>query len=195
MILGVRDLDAAAERLRREHGLGTVAGGRHPGGTVNAVVPLEPPQYLELLAVEDPDGELGALAARALGDAEERLIGWAVAPDDLGAVAERLGIEPETGTIERPDGSTGQWTMVFGDLSLPFFIDYGADRRAMLRERYEQAGHTCAPREFTFLEVGGDRQELVDWLGAEALPLRFAGGPRGLRAVGIASEHGEIVIR
>ncbi|MGZ6697752.1 MAG: VOC family protein, partial [Solirubrobacteraceae bacterium] len=36
------DLDAAAERMRREHGLRAVGGGRHEGmGTHNRIVPLD----------------------------------------------------------------------------------------------------------------------------------------------------------
>jgi hypothetical protein len=48
------DIDAAAERLRREHGLGPLPGGRLQGGVTNRIVPLEPPVFLELLGVTDP---------------------------------------------------------------------------------------------------------------------------------------------
>src|SRR3990170_2594576 len=46
VIYGVVDVDATAERLRREHGLGSLPGGRHLGGTTNRLVPLEPPTFL-----------------------------------------------------------------------------------------------------------------------------------------------------
>jgi hypothetical protein len=51
VIYGTRDLEQTAAALEREHGLAFQRGGRHPGGTINMVAPLEPPQYLELLAV------------------------------------------------------------------------------------------------------------------------------------------------
>src|SRR5512142_3281084 len=54
VVLAVDDLDRAAARLEREHGLASYAGGRHArGGTANRIVPLGS-QYLELMAVVDP---------------------------------------------------------------------------------------------------------------------------------------------
>jgi hypothetical protein len=66
VIVAVADLDVAAAALEREHGLASVAGGRHPGhGTGNRIVPLGD-SYLELMAVVDEDeasaSPLGALA-------------------------------------------------------------------------------------------------------------------------------------
>jgi len=58
VIYGTRYLEQTAAAFEREHGLTFRRGGRHPGGTINMVAPLEPPQYLELLAVErigDPE--------------------------------------------------------------------------------------------------------------------------------------------
>src|SRR5262245_6695165 len=55
VIVVVADLDSAAGRLYREHGLASVAGGRHAGhGTGNRIVPLGS-TYIELMAVVDPD--------------------------------------------------------------------------------------------------------------------------------------------
>jgi hypothetical protein len=78
VIYGTRDLDAAAERLRAEHGLGSVVGGRHGGGTVNRVVPLEPPLYLELLAVADLSGAEARLVDEILAatGGEDELRRW-----------------------------------------------------------------------------------------------------------------------
>ena len=54
-IWATRDLDAAAARFEREHGLRAAGGGRHDGmGTHNRIVPLGG-GYLELLAVADAD--------------------------------------------------------------------------------------------------------------------------------------------
>ena len=49
VIFGVVDIDAASERLREEHGLGSVAGSPHLGGTNSRIVPLGPECFLELL--------------------------------------------------------------------------------------------------------------------------------------------------
>src|SRR3954452_7125244 len=95
-IWATSDLDVAAARFEREHGLTATGGGRHEGmGTHNRIVPLGE-GYLELLAVAD-----AAEAARsAIGRAVQRrivavgdgLLGWAVAVDDVTPHAERLGI-------------------------------------------------------------------------------------------------------
>src|SRR3954466_6980902 len=99
-IWATRDLDAAAARFEREHGLAAAGGGRHEGmGTHNRIVPLGG-GYLELLAVADPGeaagSDLGRAVTARLAAAGEGLMGWAVAVDDVGRVAERLGTEIST---------------------------------------------------------------------------------------------------
>lgn len=87
VIYATSDLDAAAARLEREHGLVAVAGGRHDGmGTHNRIVPLAQ-GYVELLAVADAaeaaSSALGAALLERLRDAGEGLMGWAVTVDDV----------------------------------------------------------------------------------------------------------------
>jgi hypothetical protein len=53
VIYGTRDLDETAAQLEQMYGLRFLPGGRHPGGTINRFAPLAPPQYFELLAVEE----------------------------------------------------------------------------------------------------------------------------------------------
>ncbi|MGC7096409.1 VOC family protein [Amycolatopsis lurida] len=192
VLLGVRDLDAARERLRREWGLGTVPGGSPAPGVANAVVPLEPPVYLELVTATDPgagEAAAGLAAATALGD---RLFTWAIEPDDLDAHAARLGLEPMSG-----GGTTGRWRLL-GEVEpeRPFFIEYDvarADRLAGWQRAYAEAAHDCAPGGVTYLEIGGEA--LRTWTGEVDVPLRVADGPPRLAAVGIASARGEITLR
>jgi hypothetical protein len=55
IVIGVRDLDVAATRMWRHHGLEAQPGGTHSGaGTANMLVPLGNDQFFELLAVVDP---------------------------------------------------------------------------------------------------------------------------------------------
>ena len=198
VIYGVHDLDVAAARLNAEHELGFVRGGRHPGGTKNSIAPLEPPQYLELIAVADPAGETAQMIQRAM-DGEERLVGWAIEPDDLDAVAARLGIEPFVGSIENPNGSTGSWRIVGDtqDNAYPFFIEYDGDaevRRRRWAERRAESGNNWV-RAFTFVEVGADADRMRAWVGDETIPVRCLEGEQGVLAVGLATEKGEIVLR
>ena len=191
VLLGVRDLEAAAERLRIEHGLHAVPGGRHPAGTSNWIVPLEPPQYLELIA--------GAWVEKYVVDGD-RLVDWCVLPDDIEAVAARLGLEVNTGSVERPDGTTMTYRFAMTDAEdgLPFFgvADEEPDvRRARFQRMFEAAGHPSGARRFAWIEIGADSDQVREWLGDE-LPVRVVDGERGVRAVGIATDDGpELVIR
>jgi hypothetical protein len=53
VIWAVADLDEAGERFDHELGLRSFFGGVHPEGTANRIVPLRPPQYIELIAVRN----------------------------------------------------------------------------------------------------------------------------------------------
>jgi Glyoxalase-like domain len=84
------DLDATAERFAREHGLPVLGGGRHVGlGTENRILALGG-GYLELIAVVDADEAAASWIGRAVADAPEGLIGWAVVVEDVGEHAKRL---------------------------------------------------------------------------------------------------------
>lgn len=85
VIVAATDLDAAAARLEREHGLRAAGGGRHEGlGTHNRIVSLGA-GYLEILAVADAGeaarSRLGRALAASIARAAEGLMGWAVAVD------------------------------------------------------------------------------------------------------------------
>lgn len=197
VIYGVQDLDAAAVRLNGEYGLGFIRGGRHPGGTANSIAPLQPPQYLELIAVADPAGELAQLLRREMNGGE-RLVGWAIETDDLDAVGVRLGIAPVGGSIENSDGSTGSWRIVgnAGDSAYPFFIEYDGEgelRRHRWAERRADVGNNWVSA-VTFVEVGADREGMREWIADDDVPVRCIEGERGVLSVGLATEKGEIVL-
>ena len=196
VIYGTRDLDETAARLEEMHGLGFIAGGRHPGGTVNSVAPLEPPQYLELLAVEEIGDETSRLVETMI-EGGRSLLGWGIVVDDIDGVAARIGCHLEAGSITYRDGATGSWRYAGSDdPHLPFFIAYDDPdlRLTKWQERVREAGNDGFGG-FTFVEVGGDPEVMCAFLGDADLPVRFAGGRPGLHAVGIAGPLGEIVIR
>lgn len=190
------DASAAVKRLRDESGLGSEAGPYLPfAGTRGFNVPLKPPSYLEVLALEDrgvAEGSRGGRAALAREAAGYGLLAWAVLVDDLEEVSARLEIEIFDFTIPHGDGTLRGWRAVSGPSHLPFFIDYpnNGDRQGRWQAMYERVGHTCAPRGFSELTVGGSKAELDDWLGPHDLPLRFVDGPPGIRAVRIATASG-----
>jgi Glyoxalase-like domain len=195
VVLAVRDLEAAAEWLLADHGLASVAGGRHLAwGTANRIVPLGD-DYIELLAVVDPD----VAGESAVGRAVERISRdgdrwFAVCiADDLDATAARLGLEVVTGARERPDGTTVRWRSVgFEDdpervSRLPFFIEW--DMPPELHPGRTPIEHRVAPTGIAWIEMGDDGH-LADWLGGADLPIRITGGSLGLRAVSLSTADG-----
>lgn len=141
VIIGVRDLRAAMTRWR-ELGFEVAEGGRHPGrGTSNAIVRFGL-DYLELISVYSRDEALaaggnGRVAAIFLDGHEGGLLGYALATDDIEALARRCaeaGLEA-TGPISserlRPDGRLLSWRLLipFGASWLtpwPMFIQWDA---------------------------------------------------------------------
>src|SRR3954451_14104338 len=175
VIWATADLDAAAARLERDHGLRAAGGGVHDGmGTHNRILPLGG-GYLELLAVRDPAEAAGSDLGRAVTARLERtgegLMGWAVVVEDVGAVARRLGTELVA--ISR-QGFTARLTGVaeaMAEPCLPFFLE-----RAHAIPN-PGAGADADAGGITWLEVTGDAARLGEWLGGAELPLRVAPGP------------------
>ena len=201
MILGVRDLEAAARRLYEEYGLASVAGGRHLGhGTGNRIVPLGP-DYLELLAVVDREEAANSLLGRTvsaqLADGD-RFLGLCLRTDDIDREAARLELGPRTMSRRRPDGRELVWRLAglesaLPPRSLPFFIEWRVPDT--LHPGREIAAHRVSPRGIAWVEVGGDFRELTDWVGGTSLALRSVPGPPGVRAVGIRTVEGGTTLR
>jgi hypothetical protein len=172
----VRDVEAAAARLRERFGLGSVVGGRHDTGTASWVIPLANSQYLELLYVWDselvvaqPDGQ--ELLRRL--DGGDFIVSWAVRTANIDAIAARFGIVPVAGRAVRPDASVSSWRIVSSPAwpdTYPFFIHYdrAEDRAAMWAGLYAQAGHQGDVRGITGVVVGGphDPGEVLGDMGS-----------------------------
>jgi hypothetical protein len=194
------DAAAAAAQLRARDGIGSEPGPYLPfAGTRGVHVPLEPPAYLEILAIEDRDAAAGSVSGRAALACEAAgygLFAWAVLVDDLERIAERVGVDIFDFTIPHGDGTLRGWRAVSGPAHLPFFIDYpnNGDRLGRWQAIYDRVGHTSAPAGFAELTISGSRSELDDWLGPHDLPLRFVDGNEGIREARIATSHGEAVI-
>ena len=93
VIVVVADLDSAARRLYREHGLASVAGGRHAGhGTGNRIMPLGS-SYIELMAVVDRDeaasSPVGSWVGQRLVEVGEAPVALCLRTDEIEATAQR----------------------------------------------------------------------------------------------------------
>jgi Glyoxalase-like domain len=137
ILLGCNDLDRGIELVEEATGVRATLGGVHPGrGTRNALLSLGERRYLEIIA---PDSSQGPVVhfPQILGMTDPRLIGWAVHPPDIAAVAMQLRENqvaftgPDDGSRKRPDGRVLNWkTINLADDRhglLPFFIEWSAD--------------------------------------------------------------------
>ena len=130
VILGIDDLDRGVKAFEAATGVKPVYGGKHPGGTHNALVSLGDGIYLEILAVQE-----GVTVPADYADLKKMKtltpVGWAVSSGDSAELRNRLsaaGIavsEPVDGSRTTPRGSTLSWqSFALNESSpeAPFFI-------------------------------------------------------------------------
>jgi len=137
IILGCNDLDRGIALVEQTTGVRPAIGGVHPGrGTRNALLSLGGRRYLEIIAPDPKQSEIVHYPQlRSMID--PRLIGWAVHPPDIAAIAKQLRENevkftgPDDGSRKRPDGRVRTWkTLNLADDRhglLPFFIEWSAD--------------------------------------------------------------------
>jgi hypothetical protein len=168
VIYGTSDLDEAAARFAAA-GFEVVPGGAHEGvGTHNRIVPLGA-DYIELLAILNPEmaaaSPLGRLIAERIARGDG-WIGWGVAVADAAEEAARLGAS-EFSVRRRGTGHLAGLLEALTEPFLPFFIQ---------REPGE-------PGAIERVEVSGDRARLDAWLGGAELPVEVVDGPPAMLAV------------
>jgi hypothetical protein len=137
IILGCNDLDRGIDLVQENTGVRPAIGGVHPGrGTRNALLSLGERRYLEIIAPDPAQHEIIHFP-KIREMTVPRLIGWAVHPPDIAAIAKQLGENkiafqgPDDGSRKRPDGRLLTWkTVNLADDRhglLPFFIEWSAD--------------------------------------------------------------------
>ena len=118
VLLPVADLEEGARKLSERFGLRSIAGGRHPKvGTANMIVPLGS-QYLELIAIVDPQEAEGSRLGRRLAHALKEgrtFVAWALRTQSIEGVEAKLrtagwNLPPVIeGSRNRPDGQVLSW--------------------------------------------------------------------------------------
>ncbi|MFN2463938.1 MAG: VOC family protein [Candidatus Dormibacteria bacterium] len=198
VLIAVGNLDEAAERLREEHGLESVDGGRHPGwGTANRLVPLGR-EYLELIGVVDPDEALthpfGRWMLERVADGDH-LLRCCLRPSDFEATVQRLGEPPTTGSRKTPEGESVHWRLVGLEAAmsenLPFFIEFEPDSPHPATTAVQ---HPSGAMGIAWVEIGGPPDRLHEWLGEEVAAVRLVGGAPGVRRLAIIAPEGDIVL-
>jgi Glyoxalase-like domain len=201
LIVPARDLDGLAQSMLEEHGLASVPGGRHPGhGTANRIIPLGE-DYIELMGVVNRGEAAASPMGRWVSDELDRgrtLLGLSLRVPDADAEARRLNVGVRVLTRARPDGHMLRCRLAglecsMGSERLPFFIQW--EVRPSLHPGRESVKHRSSPRGISWVEIGGDPARLDLWLGPHDLDIRFVEGDPGIRAAGIATRAGEIVLR
>jgi hypothetical protein len=202
VIVLVEDLDAA-RRWAAGVGLLALDGGRHPGrGTANVIVPFGV-QYLELLAVVDPDearssadgqAVLDALAGRGPGP-----VRWAIESADVAADGRRLGLPVEDRSRVRPDGSVIRWRAVgVGESWLePWRCAFMAWDDPVLHPARTPAPHPCGATGFKGVDVGvPDSGKARAWIGGAPPPgvALHEGSATGPFNVSIATPDGPLPV-
>jgi hypothetical protein len=196
VVLGVTDLEAAAQRLSDQHRLTAVPGGRHASaGTHNSIVPLGD-AYLELLAVEEEavaqTSPFGRWVLERVADADTWL-GWCLRTDDLDGVCARLGLEPMAMERGKLSWRIAGVQRVWEDPSLPFFIQWDVPDDQLPGRAGGPTSASDAP--LSALEVGADEAAVRAWAGDLPGSVRIVDGPPGILAVAVAGAGGVEVIR
>jgi len=195
VLLAAPDLDDAAERLRAEYGLVSVAGGTHPQwGTGNRIVPLGG-QYLEIIAVTDPSAAARHPFGQWVGSAAANgavLAALMVEPDDFDAACTRLSLSPTPGRRTRPDGTSVSWRLagVAEAISrnVPCFISWSERDDTFLGDA--GVGATGIEK----VELAGDTSAIRSWLGEDVDGLNVVAGEPAIRRLTIATRDGHIVL-
>ncbi|MGY1616740.1 VOC family protein [Geodermatophilus sp. SYSU D00691] len=196
VLLGVRDLDATAARLRRDFGFHASSRAVIDGtGWANRAIPLGRGNYLELIMAHNPQTPDGAALAALVRDGD-RWLAWAVCLDDVAAVAARAGVAPTPGS--RGGASHPLWWTVQADPAhttngfLPFFITYTRDAdTAHLEPRH--TGAAASVDGIAVLELSGPGPEpITEWLGSLPPEVRITPGPPGIQAVQVRTGDGAL---
>ncbi len=197
VIYGVRDLSDAQGWFAQRFGLVATPGGSHPEmGTANALIPVGPGQYIELMAVteEQVDHPLPKFVAAMIA-AGDRPIGVCLRPDDLDRIAARLEVPTVEMHRATPDGGQIRWRVAglegaLGPKRLPFFIDWGS------QTEFLDAENAAAEPDGAIIsvEIGGDADVLRDWIGADLPEVVAVGGTPGVSTVRIRRGHEQLVL-
>ncbi len=185
IMYAVPDLDQGVADIAALTGVTPAYGGAHPGrGTCNALLSLGPDQYLEIIAPDVSQDLAGTLGEEMIQRGTSGVRAWAVATDDLTAVADaadKVGL-PRRSIIDMsrttPEGVHLAWQLLFltGGTILPFFIDW------------QESPHpaTATPTGCELLQFTVTTPEDAtyrNWMAALGIPTDVVSGPDSLSAV------------
>jgi len=192
VMMGVASFEASAARWKTDHDLTAIPGIRFDDAPAfeNWIVPLGG-TWIELVGVADNDAARADPRAQmfsAMVSARDVLLGWALVPDDLDAVASRLGLP--VSHQHATDPATGReftWQQLGFDETrmefyLPFFLRWEHEMHAEVEESTVELGNARAVQQDVSLALSGDQARLEQWLGEIEAPVTISDGPPGITA-------------
>ncbi len=200
LVYATPHLERTLDDLERALGVRPLPGGAHPAwGTRNAILPLGPATYLEVIGPDPARQESRPVIFQLATLSSARLVTWAAKGSGLTAlVAGALGHGIRLGALmqgarERPDGTRLSWELtdpltVVDDGLIPFFIDWGASPHPA----------TSSEAVVTLEEFRAEHPEpervgaRLALLGAE---LAVAAGPRPRLVATLLSPAGVVTLR
>jgi hypothetical protein len=194
-------LEPAVAALERRLGVRAIPGGRHPDeGTWNAIIPLGPAVYLEIVAPDPTQPSLSRPRWFGIDTLREpRLVTWAAKSsrlEELVVAARGVGLPigpVRSGSRRRPDGTVLTWRLtdpltLVADGIVPFFIDWGATPHP--------AG--AAPNKATLVGFRAEHPD-GDRIGAQLLQLgvnlELRIGPHAALVATLETPRGQVELR
>lgn len=204
LMMGVADFRASAADWQSDHGLAAIEGLRFDEAPAfgNWAVPLGR-TWIELVGVADEEAGRGDPRAQMFASvvsARDRLLGWALAPENLDAVAERLQLPVSDRHATRiATGERFTWRQVGFDETrveyyLPFFIGWDHDVHTEMDLSTSEVANARAKPEEVTLKLTGDPGRLARWLGEIEAPISITHGTPSITAT-IATDRGQLTLR
>lgn len=169
VIVCVPDLGASVTGVEQRYGATSVPGGRHRGhGTANRLIPLGE-DYIELVAVVDPEEAAGSAFGHWVSDrvSEPEADGLALRTDDLDAVCRRLDLNQLSMSRMTEAGDELRWRIAGMEQlvtsGLPFFIQWEIEPG--LHPGRIPTRHPTGDLTLTDVVVTGEISRLERWMG------------------------------
>ena len=197
IMVAVADLDRGTAEVKASTGVAPVYGGKHPGGTHNALLSLGDHTYLELISVQPGKANPADLPDFSRLPRPTPVM-WGVSATDMASLRDRLQragfslSEPEAGSRVTPAGTTLRWQSA--DLQqkvrgAPFFLVWAAGTPHP--SSTSPAGCTLV----SFQITTPDAKQLRDLVSALGIKVDVVNGPAELFSVTLACPKGRVTFK
>lgn len=198
ILIGVPDLDRTLDELAKTLGVRPVYGGKHPGGTHNALLSLGTRTYLEFIALQPGVAGANIGMGELVGLTKPVPIGWAVGAPSVTSLTASLAhsdfalSEPDAGSRVTPSGGILKWQslhLVSDPAAALFFIIWAPDTH------HPSATSPQGCRLVGFQVTTPDSKRLRALCSTLNLPVEILDGPRVRFSVALDCPKGHVTFR